>query len=213
MHEHYKSEQEKILEERLIQIIEKFLDLKQWEFKLSYKSYKNSYVVIYDSPSCRLLCSLSHDPRDKKDSIAFNYGRSHAPNDNHYMVYRGENCHAWHSFTKDYIGQFLDGVKPRTLARARMGRINIPSRAREAFDRSKTNEELSGPIWGLQLTAFTWGYYGNSLFNLFDLSYPERWEKYRYFLSEFYDELSKEPTWKELFVDKPEWKPFPWQVC
>ena len=81
------------------------------------------------------------------------------------------------------------------------------------IEKNKTNEELSSPIWSLRLTAFTWEYYGNSLFKLFDMSYPERWKEYRYFLSEYYDELSKEPSWKKLFVDQPGWKPSPWQVC
>jgi hypothetical protein len=56
-------------------------------------------------------------------------------------------------------------------------------------------------------------YYGDRLFNLFDMRHPEYWEGYRYYLRGLYDELNKDPKQKEIYDNRPEWMPQPWQVC
>ena len=209
----YKEDNERIIQERLIALVEEYLNLAQWEFKLRYKSYIKGYVAIYSSPSCLLRCSLSHDPRDKYDAITFEYGRKHAPNEEYYMVYQEENCLAWHAFLRNYVGQFLDGVEPRTLARARIEHIDMPSEGRKRFEESEKAKGLLSPIWGLQSEAFIWEYYGRNLFEQFDLRYPKKWAEYRKFLAEFYDELSTDSNWKKRLDEWPKWKPLPWQVC
>lgn len=213
MFDSYKAEHEKILQDRLIRRAEQYLDLKRWMFKLNYKSYSNGYVAIYDSSFCRLRCSLSLDPRDKDDTIGISYGRSHAPDENNYIVYQGKNCQVWHDFLMGYVGQFLDGITPHKLARARIEHISIPSRARKAFEENAMGKELRSPVWGLRLEEFAWEYYGNDLFELFDIRRSEKWEEYRHFLIELYNELIKNPNEKKILDERPQWKPFPWQVC
>jgi hypothetical protein len=213
MYDLYKEENEQILQERLIAPVEQYLDLNQWGFELQYKNSRDGYVAIYNSPSCRLRCSLSHDPRDKDDTITFEYSRIHAPDEEYYMVYQGENCLAWHAFYLGHVGQFLDGIEPRILARARIEQTNLLSQASKTFEESESSKGLRNPIWGLRLEAFIWDYYGNSLFELFDVRHPQKWAAYRRYLTEFYNELSTDPLWKKELAEWPDWKPFPWQVC
>ena len=209
----YNEDNERIIQERLIALVEKYLNPEQWEFKLQYKNYKKGYVAIYNSPSCRLRCSLSHDPRDKNDAITFDYGRKHAPDEEYYLKYQGENCLAWHAFLTNYVGQFLDGIEPQALARARIERTDMPSEGRKRFEEKEKANGLLSPMWGLQSEAFIWEYYGNNLFELFDMRYPKKWAAYRNFLTEFYTGLAQDFKWKKRLAEWPNWKPLPWQVC
>jgi hypothetical protein len=206
-------EAKKILQEGLVQRLEQNLDLNQRGFVLSYKSHQNGYVVIYDSPKCRLRSYLSRDPRDKDDTIGISYGRSHAPDEEAYYVYLGENCLAWHHFIGSYIGQFLDGTSPQELAHARMENLWVPCNGEKEFKEREIGNELRSPVWGLHLEQFFWNYYGDNLFNLFDLRYPQQWKDYRHFLREFYDEINKDPKQKAIYDNRPVWMPRPWQVC
>ena len=206
-------DREQVIQEYLIQPVEQYLDLERWVFKLSYIKQPRGYVVIYDSNYCRLRCSLSFDPRDEYDSILTSYARLHAQNEERYLIYQGEKCEAWHSIITDHIGQFLDGMSPRELGQLRNKRIWVPCQAESKFEEEWLDKDLSNPIWGLMLNQAVWDYYGERLFELFDLRQSELWEEYRQFLQELYIELQKDPKRKAQLEDKPEWKPYPWQVC
>lgn len=209
----HKSENEEILQDRLINRVEDHLNLKHWGFTLDYKSYTNGYVAIYNSSICRVQFTLTLDQREKNDSITIEYGRSHAPNDKNFMVYQGENCLAWHDLFLGYVGQFLDGVAPHDLAHARIERKRFPSKARKAFDDNGIGIGSQSPIWGLQIEHFTWEYYGEKLFTLFDLNNSSQWNAYISFLFDFYTELKTDPVEKKIIDKRPSFKPLPWQVC
>ena len=206
-------DREQVIQEYLIQPVEQYLDLERWGFKLNYITQPRGYVVIYDSNYCRLRCSLSFDPRDEYDSILTSYARLHAPDEEWYMVYKDEKCEAWHDIVIGYVGQFLDGMSPHELGQLINKRIRVPCQATNKFEEEWLDKGLRNPIWGLMLDQSIWDYYDERLFELFDLQQSELWEKYRQFLQELYIELQKDPIRKAQLEDKPDWKPYPWQVC
>ena len=48
--------------------------------------------------------------------------------------------------------------------------------------------------YSLRYHAAIWDYYGNRLFELFDLRQPELWEQYTQFVKEFYDRHRHSPN-------------------
>ena len=129
------------------------------------------------------------------------------------MIYQGEKCEAWHDIVTGYVGQFLDGMSPRELGSLRNKRIRVPCQAIIKFEEEWSGKGLHSPIWGLMLDQSFWDYYGEHLFELFDLRQSKLWDEYRQFLQELYIELQKNPKTKARLDKKPDWKPYPWQVC
>ena len=63
-------------------------------------------------------------------------------------------------------------------------------RVMEQFQQSELGKSLTGvrrqPEWLIRMHAAVWEYYGNRLFELFDLRHPELWDEYTQFTKEFY---------------------------
>ena len=82
---------EEILYERLIERLEKHLQLQSRGFTISYTSVHPNYEVVFDSPVCRIHSFLSIDLRDG-EFTGVAYGRSHAPNDDMFIEWQGKKC-------------------------------------------------------------------------------------------------------------------------
>lgn len=172
----------------VIQLIEENLDLQQWYFKLSYTDFTNlsSQVVIYDSPFCRISFSFSRQRLPKYDELRIEYGRLHAPDDEPFMEWNGQTCRCWHGML-EYL-RFLDGLSSQEAVTQDNDNKQLPRIVRE-FNSSNIGRELLEeypPKYAVVLEASIWNYYGQKLFDLFDLRRPDLWDEYRRFLKEYY---------------------------
>ena len=174
----------------LTELVERFLPLQRWGFKQSVQFFGKSEprifirpekwgmpIVIYDTESCRVKFLFDEEARDFQ--LLIYYGRLHAPDDQWLMKWNGVDCYCWHS-NYHLVLKFLDGITPR-----------------EAIEKTSTRPEglkefkyvLGQDIneLDLRIHAEGWEYYGNRLFELFDLRRPELWERYTRFIQEYYD--------------------------
>jgi hypothetical protein len=172
-----------------------------------------NYVFLYDSSSCRVRSYLSFDIRDGA-YLGISYGRMHAPNTDMYLEWNGKKQIAWHQFVAGYIGPFLDGIPVDDLAQIEMKkRYSYISKAEDLFRSSEESKKLNGVDWTLGFEATIWDYYGDQLFNLFDIRIPKNWEEYCRFMESLYNELKTNQKEKETLEKRPDWMPYPWQVC
>jgi hypothetical protein len=95
------------------------------------------------------------------------------------MIWNGRNCYCWHRFDVFY---FLEGLSPSEAAHQLYE--DIPPIA-QFIQQNKENLSIWSNIEGAaRMESFIWEYYGNSLFDLFDLRRPDLWEKYMIYIKE-----------------------------
>ena len=63
----------------------------------------------------------------------------------------------------------------------------------EEYQRKFHHRQLE---WTAEMHKAIWQYYGNRLFELFDLRRPDLWQQYREFLKEVYDIKGRNPAIK-----------------
>ena len=181
----------------LVKLIEDNLDIKRWNFKLSFTEFNKMSVqkVIYNSPFCRVSFSFSRQRAPEHDELNVYYGRLHAPNDGAFMDWQGQKCHSWHRLITPL--RFLDGLSPQEASK--QAKIyNQPPVGIKNFSTSKLGIKLKTeyhPKYVVVLQSAIWNHYGQKLFNLFDLQHPELWEKYRKYLKEYYELLGMESSY------------------
>ena len=170
--------------QKMIQVAETFLPLEQWGFQYSKRLVKLYSDVIYNSEWCRVKFMWLGTDLYGGDTIAIFYGRLHALDDEKIMTWNGEKCYCWHSVENSL--NFLDGMSPQEAVEAKR---KWP-RVMEQFQQSELGKSLTGvrrqPEWLIRMHAAVWEYYGNRLFELFDLRHPELWDEYTQFTKEFY---------------------------
>ena len=98
----------------LIRLIEENLDVNRWGFRTTFTKFikPSNIKIIYDSEWCRIKFNFSRErlPLPKYDELVVSYGRLHAPNEDPYMEWKGQNCHCWHQIWEPL--RYLDGLSP-----------------------------------------------------------------------------------------------------
>ena len=166
----------------LVELIESCLDFQKWGFKPTYSSPLDISFpyVIYDSEWCRVMFKhMGGDYPGQWSEMSVYYGRSHAPNDDSFMIWNGETCWCWHSI-QEYALNFLDGLSPEKAIE-----MKYKPRVMKQFQQSETWKSITHiPERIARTHAVAWDYYGQRLFELFDLRRPDLWKRYVPFLIE-----------------------------
>jgi hypothetical protein len=175
----------------LIQLIEENLEIKRWDFRLTFTKFikPNNIRVIYDSEWCRVKFMFSRMHFPETDELLIDYGRLHAPNEESFIVWNDERCRCWHNVLDPL--RFLDSLTAITAYKQAMVDKQLPLVVRD-FRKSKLGKKLLNeypPKSAIVLQDTLWKYYGERLFELFDLRQPDLWEEYRQFLKEYYSLL------------------------
>ena len=175
----------------LTELVERFLPFQQWGFTQNARFFGQSEnrmvihekwaipIVIYDSDYCRV--KFLFDQEDRDFPLRVHYGRLHAPDDEWLMKWNGEDCYCWHDIYTAL--KFLDGNTPREA----LEKSHIRPEGLKEFRYVKRQDIDNQPEWDARIHAKFWGYYGNRLFELFDLRHPELWEQYTQFIKEYYN--------------------------
>ena len=176
--------------EEMTRIAQTVLRLDSWGFKESYRSSKPG-ELIYDSERCRI--SLVWDGWDPLDgnSMHIHYGRLHAPSEKTTMFWNGEDSRCWHRV--EYPLHFLDKRTPAETAELNYSHPLKTPFYEDEFRQKFQRHQLE---WTAQMHLTIWQYYGNRLFELFDLRRPDLWQQYRQFLKEVYDIKGRNPAIK-----------------
>jgi len=169
-------------EQNLIELLEHTLDFKRWMFRQTYAASNaaNLPSIIYDSEFCRVKFVLESGDQYRGFSYTLSvyYSRQHAPNDNYLMLWNGEECHCWHQ-VYDALN-FLDGLSPQEAVDQLQLHHQWP-KAAEPFRElilSNSSEPYFHPEQMAKMHAKIWDYYGQRLFEIFDLRQPKLWEQY-----------------------------------
>ena len=177
----------------LLHLIEENLDLKRWNFRATFTKFmKTSNIkIIYDSEWCRVKFMFSRQRFPDTDELSIEYGRLHAPNEEPFMVWNGEECRCWHQIWHPLY--FLDGLSPSEFVHIADELSQLPLVA-ENFRQSELGNNLRQeylPKYGIVLNSVLWKHYGQKLFDLFDLRKPKLWDEYRQFLKGYYRLLNR----------------------
>jgi hypothetical protein len=177
----------------LLHLIEKSLDIKRWKFRLTFTKFiKTSHIkVIYDSEWCRVKFIFSRMRYPDSDELTIDYARLHAPNEEPFMVWNGEECRCWHNIWQPLY--FLDGLSPSEAVHKADIQNQLPLVA-ENFWHSKRGKDLREeyiPKYGIVLQSVLWEHYEQRLFELFDLRQSKLWNQYKHFLEEYYKLLDR----------------------
>jgi len=181
----------------LIELIEDNLDLKRWNFYLAFTNFKstNSLTAIYYSDWCKIRFMFSRQRLPELDELTIHYGRTHAPNEEVFMVWEGQECRCWHNVL-DAL-RFLDGLSPlKAMEQVKISK-HLPDVVRN-FRQSESGKKLLNdypPKSALVMHSILWEHYGLRLFELFDLHRPDLWEKYNRFIREYYDLLGMKSSY------------------
>ncbi len=175
---------------KILQEIEKNLRPNDHGFELIHVgAVPNSLPsILYQSKQCKLrIQSLRDRPHDGIE-LYVHYGRLHAPLDKDVIEWNNDKCYCWHSLLNGQVLNFLDGVSPIDLV---SGDYVTPRGYKEFSESNKEAKWWSPPKSLSKRHAFLWKYYGQRLFNLFDLNYPNLWDDYRNFLKDYYKQYNE----------------------
>jgi len=198
----YRLESRKQEYEEFLGLINQNVNLEPWGFVQTYSHVvvDTFPFIIYDSQWCRVKFKydavdyggVSHNLRE----ASVWYGRLHATNDGgDTWGPNGKRTSCWHAL-RYYVLNFLDGLSPQEVADGK-GRdprvINKFERTGLAWVLPEENR-IGRAIVELRLHNRIWEYYGQKLFDVFDLRNPELWEKY----VQFHNEIKRlqYETWK-----------------
>jgi hypothetical protein len=182
-----------------INILNKHFDFDAFSFHQSYLFSAAYPIIIYDSEWCRVKFAFnsSGDRYDFSTHLHVYYGRLHAPSNDEFIVWNGEKCWCWHRV--DYALNFLDGLSPEDAVK-----VAYSPRVIERYRQSDLAKKLSGTSqaeWMAGMESEIWKYYGQRLFELFDLRRPELWEQYTGFIGEFH-RIKKSESYGYPALDK-----------
>jgi hypothetical protein len=168
--------------QELIAFLESIMDFKKWGFK---QSYVHSPEIIYNSQWCRVKFYFDYYAVYPHPHIGMyaHYGRVHAPNNDYFMIYKGEKCWCWHEL--DLPLRFLDDMTPKEAADEWNAYLRWPPGIRQ-FIETTIDKKIHSPEWNIRIQHVSWEHYGQRLFELFDLRQPALWERYNQFVKEFY---------------------------
>jgi hypothetical protein len=183
----------------LIDLIERFLPLNKWGFRMSaqcviYSGKLNSVliaenyyglgypIVFYDSEKCRIQVEYAWSSREYERSIHIQYGRLETPDDAKTLLSNAQKTDyhiLWHSVFCAL--DFLDGLSPQEAKKAKHPRLL------SEFERSDVAKGIkSEPEKDALFHATIWETYGQRLFDIFDTQNKDLWEHYSMFVNEFF---------------------------
>lgn len=165
-------------------VVQQFIDFEKWGFQQTniWRVYEYPYErpqIIYDSEWCRVKVSFRSygEMHDQSDVLSILYGRLHAADKEHTILWNGELHHCWHNVSLALC--FLDDMPPEDTAKVLW---NHPLMAEY-----KASHSGSQPTVEAGMHAAIWEHYGQRLFELFDLRYPDLWDKYCGFIKRVYE--------------------------
>ena len=164
----------------LVELVERCMHFEKWGFKLSYSSSTDIPFpyVIYNSEWCRVkFLHFGGDYPGQWREMKITYGRFHADNEESFMIWNDEVCWCWHHIHV-YSLNFLDGLSPEEAVEHK-----YKPQVMHEFRESEISKTVRGPEWVAKNHLTTWEYYGQRLFELFDLRRPDLWDEYRTFLT------------------------------
>lgn len=191
------------LGDALLQTIEDVINMKRLGFYCAYTNFEkiSSLVTIYNSTYCRVGFTLSRQQFPQHDELSIEYGRLHARNDDPFMEWQGKKCRSWHKITEPI--RYLDGLSP--VNAMQQAKIHKQSpRAIEKFRHSDYGQKLLDeypPKYVLTLHSILFEFYGQRLFELFDLRRPELWGKYTQFIKEYYGLMGLKASYGPPYED------------
>ena len=204
----------KQLHEEFLGLINQNVDLERWGFIQAYSNVvvDSPLYIIYDSQWCRVQFryglvdygGASHYLRD----ASVQYGRLHATNDGRYKkTSNGRDAICWHAL-RYYVLNFLDGLSPQEVAdgKGKEPRVIYKFEASSLGWVLPEENRVGRALIELRLHNNIWEYYGQKLFDVFDLRKPELWEKY----VQYHNEIKriKYETWKTKGKNKKPFKQF-----
>jgi hypothetical protein len=212
---------------RLESLTEQCWSLQKWGFKRSARfggmPYDTAYpsedfhkikypVIIYDSEWCRIKITL--DKERTHDDVHVFYGRSHAPDNEWLLTWRGEACYCWHNTSAMLLAlDFLDGTSAREAYQRHLQPIDfILNYLRSEYAKSIGGYEKRS----LKFHAAIWEQYGLRLIQLLDLRHADLWEQYIIFLREYYrldEEESRIVSQQRGIAWSPSFDPPLYQRC
>ena len=145
--------------EYMTQLAITLLPLQKWNFQESKKLSKPSPTVIYNSEWCRISLIWDGWEMYTGNSISILYGKLHAPDDEHKMVWHDEECYCWHRLSGvGAVLDYLDGLSPQAF----VSRNGFP-RVIADFRQSELWQNLAGkrrdPELKLRMEAAIWNHY------------------------------------------------------
>lgn len=172
--------------QKMVRLCEDFLHPSQWKFKQTVGVINRYPIVVYDSEWCRVQLVWGGRDLYAGETMSIYYGRLHAPTDKAVITWNGEECYCWHRVNEAL--DFLDGYSPKQA----VDRFHVHGQwpmVMEQFRQSDIGKSLerNQPEWLVRMHANIWSYYGQRLFELFDLRRPDLWERFRAFLKEFHN--------------------------
>lgn len=201
--------------QQFLELIKKNLDLEKWGFAQVYSSISERntlpFVIVHDSHHSRIKFiydavdygGVQHNFRE----LGIVYSRLHHKNTIENIYPNTINVIYEHSIFR-YILNFLDDLSPQEVLEGKGKEPRViyefeTSGASWVLSNEYKFAEVSKVIKTLRMHNKIWEYYGESLFELFDLKNSELWEKY----VSFYNEIRRlqYETWREK--EKKE-KPF-----
>ena len=186
-----------------IKTLENCFDFKRWGFQMIYSGPVPGThpTIVYESKICRVRFIWEvRDPRSSAEIIYILYGRLHAPIFSQgTMDWNGEECYCWHEVNKVLI--FLDGLTPQEAFKNRKSPIFMWDFYHANINRGWRQAEMQA-----RRQAAIWEYYGQRLFNIFDLNRPELWSEYEKFLKDYYIYVYKQNKVSETPGHTPYYK-------
>jgi hypothetical protein len=166
--------------QEMLQLTQERFKLSAWAFHESFRSAENK-ILIFDSKWCRIKFTWEGWDPLVGNSISIIYGRLHAPSEESFMDWKGEECYCWHRI--EYALHFLDGC---TISKAiELNRSHrLLNKYYEKEYRHKYHRHQSDWLMNMQIDV--WKHYGERFFELFDLHRPDLWKQYSEFLKKFY---------------------------
>jgi hypothetical protein len=192
---------------KILQAFEKFLRPQDRGFELVYSGLVPNHAptILYQSNQCKTIIRCRRDrPYDPLEAYVY-YGRLHAPLDEDIIEWHGEKCHCWHSLHSGPLLAFLDGLSPTEAEKLTIARIS-----RDVFELSKGMGWTTAEFLARE-QAMIWEHYGQHLFDLFDVSYPNLWEEYVNFLKEYSRILQEKDNALERFIYLG--RPLRYKIC
>ena len=163
----------------------RFLPLSDWGFT---ESTIMDSRVIYNSQWCRIMFYL--DKQRNGEILRVYYGRLHAQDNEWNMEWNNEECHCWYGHYELQLAlYFLDGFSPQEVFRKDIGIPHLASSQlfQDYLDSESGESDNNTEERFLKLHLMIWERYGVHFFELFDLRYPDLWERYIAFMKEFYN--------------------------
>jgi hypothetical protein len=178
----------------LIEMLNKHLDFKRWGFKLTHTGILSQYMpyIVYQSNQCQIRIRWDPDRPYVSPKLDMTYGRLHAPTDQYFMSWNGEECYCWHEIGK--ILNFLDGLSPSDTSNRE---FMVPRKMKSFYEKNKSLARDQHE-YIIKLHAYIWDSYGQRFFDVFDLHHLDLWNQYIDFLKEYYVNLDKQSKFKGI---------------